>query len=318
MNKTVITYLVYCLVLAANVATAFGEDHHFNPHWSESKDACLECHEKVVWSRDDLALKFGGDILQICNRCHGEISKDKYIHATGMVPSPEMVKRMPDDYRNALSLDKFGRITCYTCHEMKYQCLSGEFHRKKKNPLFHRRGPFEKRTDMCYFCHDKKMHKKFNPHNQINDEGELLTDVCTYCHDRTPDRRKVKSIKDVRFKTDRYDMLCLRCHADDAYAAGCVIGFESDGRPKYHRGKPDKKMKDRIWKVEKNTILPMAIATGGIFCGTCHNPHELGVQRRRKADVGADSHKRLRISKENSQLCLGCHDKKDIRKFEEK
>jgi hypothetical protein len=143
-----------------------------------------------------------------------------------------------------------------------------------------------------------------------------MTDVCTYCHDRTPDRRKAKSIKDVTFKTERYDMLCLRCHSDDAYAVGCVTAFEEDGSPIYHSGKPSKDMVDRIEKHEKDAILPLALVTGNIFCGTCHNPHELGVQRRRRADVGADSHKRLRISKQNSLICLGCHDTKDIKKFQ--
>lgn len=292
-----------------------------NPHWAEDEKLCLECHE-IVPRRGSgiLNLKFNGEIITLCMRCHASLSKDKSIHATGMVPSKEMIERMPENFKGALKKDKLGRITCYACHVMAEQCLSEYFDRREKNPRFHRGGPYEKRTDLCYNCHDKSKYKKFNPHDMINDEGELRTDICTYCHDIMPDRRKAKSIKDVTFKMKRYDMLCLRCHSDDAYAVGCVTGFEEDGSPIFHTGKPQKDMVEKIRssEKEKDAILPLALVTGNIFCGTCHNPHELGVQRRHQADVGADSHKRLRISRQNSRLCLGCHSAKEVKAFENK
>ena len=69
-------------------------------------------------------------------------------------------------------------------------------------------------------------------------------------------------------------------------------------------------------KKGKDAILPLALVTGTILCVTCHNPHELGVQRSRHADMGADSHKRLRISSQNSSLCLVCHSSKEVKAFE--
>ena len=310
-----------CLIIAGVLllfgTLSFAEDVIYqNPHWSLNSRDCLECHEKVPHKGEALNLKFKGDITALCNRCHGEISKDKYIHASGMVPPQNMIDRMPEDFKGALEKDPQGRITCYVCHEMKYQCLSEEYHRKQDNPRFHRGAPYEKRTDMCYHCHDQSNYRKFNPHDQINDEGELMTDVCTYCHDKTPDRRKAKSIADVAFVNNKFDKLCLRCHTDEAYAYGCVMGYESDGSPIYHSGKPSDEMQSNITENANDAILPLELVTGNVFCGTCHNPHELGVQRRQRADVGADSHKRLRISKQNARICLGCHDKKDIRKFQ--
>ena len=317
-NRSLVWIAALAAVLLAPLPAADDQSPSYpNPHWSDSPDACLECHDKVPKQGDPLYLRFGGDIMELCNRCHATISKDKYIHAAGMVPPTQMVERMPREFQEALERDPEGRITCRVCHEIKYQCLSKEFYRRADNPLFHRGAPYRKRTDLCYNCHNKSEYKgKHNPHDQINDEGELMTDVCTYCHAKLPDRRKARSIADVSFEYEKLDMLCLRCHTDDAYAYGCVTGYEEDGRPIYHGDRPDEEMLARIDQHTKENILPLELITGNIFCGTCHNPHELGVQRQHKADVGADAHKRLRISKKDSHLCLGCHDAKDIRKFQ--
>ncbi|MFC1685074.1 hypothetical protein ACFL0R_06355, partial [Pseudomonadota bacterium] len=283
-----------------------------NPHWATDKALCMECHEKLPKKHGPLHLRFSS-IIALCNRCHATVSKDRYIHASGMVPPQSMVDKMPEEFRSGL--DEDGRVTCAVCHEITYQCVQDEFDRKEKNRLFHRGAPYEKRTGLCYNCHEPSAYKKMNPHDQINDEGELITDVCTYCHSILPDRRAAKSIADVKFKFDNFDMLCLRCHTDDAYAVGCVTGYENDGSPIYHSGRPDEGMVDRIKANQGDAILPLDIVEGKIFCGTCHNPHELGVQRREEADVGADSHKRLRISKGNTSICLGCHDEKEIEAF---
>jgi len=314
MNDSVLKFLLGLLLTFVGSVVVAEEDLNLNPHWSKTKDKCLACHEHIPERGGKLNLRFDGDINTLCNHCHSEISKDKYIHASGMIAPQTMVDKMPEEFRSGL--DDEGRITCAVCHDMTYQCLSEEFERKKDNILFHRGAPFEKRTDLCYNCHEPSAYKKMNPHDQINDEGELNTDICTYCHAILPDRRSAKSIADVSFKFDNFDMLCLRCHTDDAYAVGCVIGYEKDGSPRYHSGRPDEGMSGRIETHQEGAILPLDIVTGKIFCGTCHNPHELGVQRRSEADAGADSHKRLRISKMNSGICLGCHDAKEIKQFQ--
>ncbi|HHJ13564.1 MAG TPA: hypothetical protein ENJ79_04195 [Gammaproteobacteria bacterium] len=308
-----LTLTLLLLLSTALAAGAESENLNINPHWSETRDKCLECHVRTPQKGEPLYLRFGGNINKVCNRCHSEISKDKYIHATGMIPPRAMFEKMPANFR--AGLDPEDRITCAVCHEISYQCLKEEFWRQKENRLFHRGAPYETRTDLCYNCHDRSKYKKLNPHDQINDEGELIEDICTYCHEITPDRRVAKSIEDVSFNQDKFDQLCLRCHTDDAYAVGCVMGYDDDGNPIYHATAPDARMANKMIASEENAILPLEIVTGNIFCGTCHNPHELGVQVRGRADAGADSHKRLRISKKNARICLGCHDTKDIKKF---
>ena len=295
-------------------AAAFAQEGYPNPHWSSNKSLCLECHEHIPQKGGAIKLRSKGDINGLCNRCHSKVSKDKYIHASGMIAPQSMVDKMPEGFRSGL--DENGRITCAVCHEISYQCLEEEFDRKGENRLFHRGAPYEKRTGLCYNCHEPSAYKKMNPHDQINDEGELVTDICTYCHDILPDRKKAKSIADVSFKMDEFDRLCLRCHTDDAYAVGCVMGYSTDGDPIYHTGRPDEDMVNRMKTQQQgDVILPLELVTGKIFCATCHNPHELGVQRRVEADAGADSHKRLRISKANASICLGCHDEKEIKTF---
>ena len=72
---------------------------------------------------------------------------------------------------------------------------------------------------------------------------------------------------------------------------------------------PDAILK-RIKETEKqrDVIVPLEPKTGRIFCATCHNPHERGVQRYDKADRGADGPKRLRRTG-GMPICLNCHDK---------
>ena len=55
-------------------------------------------------------------------------------------------------------------------------------------------------------------------------------------------------------------------------------------------------------------IRPLEPASGRIFCATCHNPHERGVQRDARVDRGADGYKRLRTVG-GETICSNCHDK---------
>jgi hypothetical protein len=76
-----------------------------------------------------------------------------------------------------------------------------------------------------------------------------------------------------------------------------------------HLVKPPEAILKRLKETESrlDIVLPLDPSNGNIFCATCHNPHERGVQRHARADRGADGPKRLR--REGMQICDSCHNK---------
>lgn len=275
------------------VYNLFMETKRINPHWK--KGVCIACHSTDPEIDHD-KFKFGGNLEKTCNNCHAYISNEMYIHAVGMRPSTKILRRMPDDFR----LTSEGKVSCITCHEIKYQCLKEESHRKKNNPLFFRGGPYFKRTDLCYKCHSREQQGRLNPHDQINDEGELVVDRCLYCHLDLPDPQRDKDISQVKFVVDNLKDLCQRCHRDRPHPGGKWINFD-------HLVPPPGII--RFWmkhtEKTKDVVLPLEPDTEIIFCCTCHNPHEKGVLRGR-FDRGADNDRRLRLNA-GMEICKACH-----------
>lgn len=149
-----------------------------------------------------------------------------------------------------------------------------------------------------------------NPHEQINDEGEVLLGKCLICHRNVPDIEKERSIKDVklRFEKDVKDM-CYRCHTviQHPAAEGATAALIGKAAPT-HMIEPPRTiyMSMRLIQKDIRTMMPLDPATGKITCPTCHNPHERGVLVGR-ADWGADSMRRLRT--EGLDICQYCHRK---------
>ncbi|GMR04212.1 MAG: hypothetical protein BMS9Abin23_0103 [Thermodesulfobacteriota bacterium] len=149
-----------------------------------------------------------------------------------------------------------------------------------------------------------------NPHNQINDEGEVLWSKCLICHDNIPDQRKEKSIKDVKLRFgEDYNRVCYSCHTVKRHPGAEGIGPAMSGfvAPK-HLLLPSRELylNMRLATKEVPTLLPLEPKTGRIFCGTCHNPHERGVLYGR-ANWGADQETLLRS--EGLEICQYCHRK---------
>ncbi|MEW5944391.1 MAG: cytochrome c3 family protein [Pseudomonadota bacterium] len=279
-----------------------------NPHWRE--DSCAACHRgAAVEGNAPLRSK---DINQLCNNCHETISAGNYIHAVGMVPSTEKRNRMPEPFQQAVKRGG-GVITCIACHDLPMQCLKKRFGERDLNPLFFRGGPFKARTDLCFNCHNPTHYERLNPHDQITDEGELDQRRCLVCHSMAPNRREVKSIDDVQFNVaDDLATLCTGCHPWRPHPGGGWASYAkgSDASGPNHLVVPPDAILKRIKETEKqrDVIVPLEPKTGRIFCATCHNPHERGVQRYDKADRGADGPKRLRRTG-GMPICLNCHDK---------
>lgn len=269
-----------------------------NPHWNEN--LCAACHLTRPATSKDLSFKFDGDFIKMCNICHETVSAQSLEHSVGMVPSPQIKEKVPKEF----ALSKNGEVTCITCHELKYQCLKQEYKRQGVNRLFLRGAPYVKRTDLCYKCHEESEYKRLNPHDQINDEGELIKDRCLYCHTEVPNPKSGGGIRKVKFQMESdLKRLCQRCHRDRPHPGGSLARATFD-----HIVKPPPTILE--WKnkseMGKNVVLALEPGTGKVFCCTCHNPHERGVQRRIAADKGADNKKRLRLD-EGFDLCDSCH-----------
>lgn len=273
-----------------------------DPHWRE--DACIACHTaKPTPGR--LALR-ETDSVKLCNSCHEGISAHSYIHAVGMVPSEEKRKRMSKTFREALERGG-GVLGCIGCHDLPMQCESSRRDERKLNPKFFRGGPYSERTDLCFACHDPVNYERLNPHDQISDEGELNSKVCLVCHTVVPNRRLVRSIDDVQFNVPgSLNKLCLGCHPWRPHPASSMFHFSG---PNPHLVKPPEEIMERMQasQQKKNMVLPLDPASGEIFCATCHNPHERGVQQDEAADRGADGVFRLRAADGEDRGCTACH-----------
>lgn len=281
-----------------------------DPHWREDGRGCNACHRGTPKKMDAKLLV--PDINQLCNNCHDTVSVHNYIHAVGMVPSAEKHARMSEDFRQAIKRGG-GVVTCIACHDLPMQCSRTRSAEKGLNPRFFRGGPYVQRTDLCFNCHNPKHYERLNPHDQISDEGELLTDRCLICHSVTPNRRDARSIDDVSFNVaDDLTKLCTGCHPWRPHPGGGWAHFAPNSTlaGPNHLVRPTAEILKRIRQSEttRDIVLPLEPSTGRIFCATCHNPHERGVQRESRADRGADGYKRLRTAG-GATVCSNCHDK---------
>lgn len=150
-----------------------------------------------------------------------------------------------------------------------------------------------------------------NPHEQINDEGEVLWGTCTICHTVVPDIKGQVPLKDLpmRYSEDGFSAICQRCHqvAKHPGAEGAGVSMSGFAAPD-HLTVPSSGVALNMKLIVKDipTILPLDPKNGKIICATCHNPHERGLLAGR-ADYGADHSFRLRSA--GLDICQYCHRK---------
>ena len=262
-------------VSATEGATKVDEYHYTGKY-------CTDCHEQTPQEGGNKFLKFSGDFNKLC-KCHVQ-APDNYIHPVGIELSQEKKAKIPAE----LPLQE-GKITCLTCHDIYWQCQK---RRVDKNSL--RGGPFTKRSDFCYKCHDDASYMMLDPHSQLNAWGKIIVEKCLYCHTEKPDENRAH-YKDVQFIGD-LEVICQRCHVIRGNHAGNVD----------HMVKPSPKALARMQAMEKEfgIILPLD-ESGQLTCITCHNPHDKGViQAESPAAKGAGSKYRHRLP---GKLCVECH-----------
>ncbi len=243
---------------------------------------CGLCHEGTPAPGGPKKLKYGGDLNRLC-RCHTRSGRDA-IHPVGVRPSGRKSARIPGDFPLAQ-----GKLSCLTCHDIYAQCRSSAV---RKVSL--RGGPYPRRTDFCFKCHDKRNYRKLDVHNQLNARRKIVAEKCLYCHVKKPDV-KTATFTDLKYITD-IETLCRRCHL--------VRGNHSGNFN--HMIKPSAKSLARMKQMEKKfgIILPLD-SNGKMTCITCHNPHDKGViPASRPSARGAGSKFRHRLP---GRLCIECH-----------
>jgi predicted CXXCH cytochrome family protein len=286
------------------VKTDLSRDKIPSPHWKDN--SCIVCHKSQFAATENNLRK--KNVSDICLSCHDAEYDHHYIHPIDIKPSVKMLKRMEISYKKSLRKTS-GKINCSTCHDISIQCEASKSRQKLTNPKFFRSGPFETRSQPCYFCHDRKQYKKLNPHKQLDKHGKIKQQKCRICHAGSIDKLEhAKSIKDVKFHApaDNLVSMCWGCHVWTPHPGGQFSFFKNKSGPN-HLIKPTPLILKslQISEKEKQIVFPLEPQTGKIFCATCHNPHQKGVIKNKQAAKGADSKRRLR----DQDICQNCHNK---------
>ena len=275
--------------------TARAAENIIDPHFT-GRD-CDVCHTTVPEpGQTAVNLKFGGDDVALCNSCHEKDTVPSDLHPVGVTAARTAAITVPE----GLPLYD-GAVTCRTCHDVYLQCR--ESPRKHfENIDFLRGGPYPKTSDLCFRCHSKEAYAKVNPHRQTDEAGRIIETQCLYCHQTLPDPDDASGIDDVDFKTDTATF-CAACHGKQKalHPAGAehAVELPSD-------------MQDARTAAEKRFGADLPLFNGRVFCGTCHNPHDRNIIKRKAAAAGSDAESRLRLEK-SYDLCVACHrDKADM------
>jgi len=250
---------------------------------------CLECHEQTPRKGAEF-LKYGGDYKQLC-RCHYK-NVERDIHPVGIEPSEGIKARMPKKFP-LLN----GKIACNTCHDIVAQCRDSKIEdRFTRTQMFLRGAPYKKQTNFCFKCHNEIKFKKYNPHKQLNESGDIVGLKCLYCHTEILDVNQA-SYDDIKL-IGNLEILCVRCHSK----------AQKQSLHNSHLRKPSADVLARIkqMEVEYGIVLPLN-DDGKITCATCHNPHEKGViPAERAGSKGADEADRHRLTL-TKNICMQCH-----------
>lgn len=210
------------LALAAD-APLVRDDPHGRP------DRCGACHQAGPSPEAPGAAL---PIVETCRSCHPTAD----MHPVGMAPDEV---RVPEGW----PLEQ-GRMTCATCHTEPAH--DPEVLVAAVSP-WHRGGPYEHRTDLCYQCHVRAEYTRTNPHEASTAPREA---ACAACHSALPEPDAAVADALLRLAADE---VCTTCHPGPAHAGAAE-----------HLGKP----------VPAPTPALPLLDGDRIACFTCHEVHD--------------------------------------------
>jgi predicted CXXCH cytochrome family protein len=271
---------------------AENEKQVINPHWTGKY--CEECHLDKTPRKGNARLKFDGDPIKLCNRCHTRAFVTVEIHPINVSVDKEMQRIFPSQW----PLNN-GTISCLTCHDALAQA-ENNFPAKWGNPNFLRGAPYKKKTDFCFVCHPQEKFKKTNPHKQLDAQGKINSQTCLVCHEIVPDPAQQQGPSSVSLKGPA-ESLCVGCHP---------VHFASHGADKGQL-LVSADMRKTMQSRERALSVDLPLNNDRVMCGTCHNPHDKGVQKRPEAASGAGEKYFLRLNG-GYDLCVVCHADKRV------
>lgn len=256
---------------------------HLNPH--NSSYMCVSCHKTTETGKMSKKLLFPNDV-KVCERCHNEKYVTMEAHSVNFEYRESEHVKIPDNF----PLYK-GKVTCLTCH--KFKCEKDTGHVAAND--YYLRVKTNSRQQFCLRCHVSRDFKRYNPHIQFDEKGNIIHETCVVCHSKEPNLRTDDSRKDVELK-GTVNEICNGCH---------MIRTDHPTSVNHIKKMSNKMLtylKDNI--KEKNIYFP--IGEGGkVLCVTCHLPHQfrlIEVQAKGKYP------KRTRLLS-GYDLCLMCHEK---------
>ncbi len=284
----------YPFALRENFINLAEKSKYINPHWKGT--FCLSCHEKQPEEGQKTDIRFNNNINRSCMWCH--ITKPTAvadIHPVNVIPRISEFMKIPSGFPLYDSM-----ITCNTCHNSRIQ-------EKQDKTLYNENRQFlrgvtyslgETRSEVCFQCHIQQQFAMLNAHDQIDDQGELVEDSCKYCHTSKPDRDS-EGMEKIDPGITNLSGLCFRCHSDGPHPG------KRNHIVKISKDKLERKL---TYEKRKDVVYPLD-SKEGIFCATCHNPHENGIVKSIRAAKGADANRRARLTIAGGDLCFTCHDK---------
>jgi len=256
---------------------------YLNPH--NSSYMCVSCHKTTEAGKLSKKLLFPNDV-EVCERCHNEKYVTMEAHSVNFEYRKSRSVKIPDDF----PLYK-GKVTCLTCH--KFKCEKDTGHVAAND--FYLRVKTSSRQQFCLRCHVSTEFKRYNPHIQFDEKGNIIHETCVVCHSKEPDLRTDDSRKDVKLK-GTVNEICNGCH---------MIRTDHPTGVNHIKKMPEKMityLKNNI--KEKNIYFP--IGEGGkVLCVTCHLPHQF---RLIEGQAKGKYPKRTRMLS-GYDLCLMCHEK---------
>lgn len=204
-----------------------------NPHGDPR--GCAACHV-MVSGEGAASVGEALPIMPTCRSCHPTAD----MHPVGM-PSVDV------PIAEGFPLDE-GLVSCWTCH---VEPAHGGA--EMVPPPYHRGGPYEPVTDLCYACHERTSYTRSNPHHPAAPRSPD-DESCTACHRTNPDTGALPQSARLRSAAAE---ACDTCHVRDPHlGAGSHLGKKVEAA-----------MLDRI-----PAELPLD-NDGTIACWTCHDVH---------------------------------------------